>query len=81
MATSEFSLSQTIKEPKHILSNSDSYTDLIFTSQINLVMQCILAFIRDSTGIVNIKLSSQNSTYSLSCNVQAVSLALSTSKY
>ena len=38
MATSEFSLSQTIKEPKHILSNSDSYTDLIFTSQINLVM-------------------------------------------
>ena len=38
MATSDFSLSQIIKEPKHILSNSDSYTDLIFTSQINLVM-------------------------------------------
>ena len=38
MATSEFSLCQTMKEPKHILSNSDCYTDLIFTSQINLVM-------------------------------------------
>ena len=38
MATSQFSLSQVIKEPKHILSNSASWIDLIFTSEPNLVM-------------------------------------------
>ena len=32
MATSQLSLSQMIKEPTHILSNSDSSFDLIFTS-------------------------------------------------
>ena len=37
-ATSQFSLSQIIKEPTHILSNSTSCIHLIFTSQPNLVM-------------------------------------------
>ena len=38
IATSQFSLSQLIKEPTHILSNSASCIDLIFTSQSNLIM-------------------------------------------
>ena len=38
IATSQFGLSQIVKEPTHILSNSASCTDLIFTSQPNLVM-------------------------------------------
>ena len=38
LATSQFSLSQTIKEPTHILSNSVPCIDLIFTSQPNLVI-------------------------------------------
>ena len=38
MVNSQFSLSQIIKEPTHILSNSVSYIDLIFTSQPNLIM-------------------------------------------
>ena len=38
MANYQFSLSQIIKGPTHILSNSVSYIDLIFTSQPNLVM-------------------------------------------
>ena len=37
-ATSQFGLSQIIKEPRHILSNSPSCIDLLFTSQPNLVM-------------------------------------------
>ena len=36
--TSQFSLIQVIKEPTHILSNSASCIDLIFTSQPNVVM-------------------------------------------
>ena len=38
MANSQFSFSQIIKEPTHILSNSVSNIDLIFTSQPKLVM-------------------------------------------
>ena len=38
IATSQFGLSQIIKEPTHILSNSASCIDLIFTSQCDLVM-------------------------------------------
>ena len=38
IATSQFSLSQIIKKPKHILSNLTSCIGLIFTSQPNLVM-------------------------------------------
>ena len=38
MGNSQFSLSQIIKEPTHILSNSVSYINLVFTSQPNLVM-------------------------------------------
>ena len=38
IATSQVGLSQIIKEPTHILSNSTSCIDLIFTSQPNLVM-------------------------------------------
>ena len=38
IATSQFGLSQIIKEQIHILSNSPSCIDLIFTSQPNLVM-------------------------------------------
>ena len=38
MAISLFSLSEIRKNPTHILSNSASYIDLIFTSQPNLVM-------------------------------------------
>ena len=38
IATSQFGLSQIIKEPTHILSNSASCIDSIFTSQPNLVM-------------------------------------------
>ena len=38
IATFQFGLSQIIKEPTHILSNSASCIDLIFTSQSNLVM-------------------------------------------
>ena len=38
IATSQFGLSQIIKEPTHILSNSTSCIDLIFTSQPNLVL-------------------------------------------
>ena len=38
IATSQVSLNQIIKEPTHILSNSASCIDLIFTSQPNLVM-------------------------------------------
>ena len=35
---SQFALSQVIKEPTHILDNSKSCIDLIFTSQTNMVM-------------------------------------------
>ena len=38
IATSPFGTSQIIKEPTHILSNSASCIDLIFTCQPNLVM-------------------------------------------
>ena len=38
IGTSQFGLSQIIKEPTHILSNSASCIDLIITSQPNLVM-------------------------------------------
>ena len=38
IATSKFGLSQKIKEPTHILSNSASCIGLIFTSQPNLVI-------------------------------------------
>ena len=38
IGTSQFGLSQIIKEPTHFLSNSASCIDLIFTSQPNLVM-------------------------------------------
>ena len=38
IATSQFCLSQIIKEPTHTLSNSASCIDLIFTSQPNLAM-------------------------------------------
>ena len=37
-ATSQFGLSQIIKEPTHILSNSAPCSDAIFTSQPNLLM-------------------------------------------
>ena len=37
--TSQFGLKQLIQEPTHILSNSSSYIDLVFTSQPNLVME------------------------------------------
>ena len=36
--TSQFGLSQIIKEPTHILDNSRSCIDLIFTSQPNMVI-------------------------------------------
>ena len=36
---SQFGLKQLIREPKHILSNTYSCTDLVFTSQLNLVME------------------------------------------
>ena len=38
IATSQFGLSQIMKEPTHILSNSTSCIDLNFTSQPNLVI-------------------------------------------
>ena len=37
--TSQFGLQQLIQEPTHILADSSSCIDLIFTSQPNLVMQ------------------------------------------
>ena len=37
--TSQFELKQLIQEPTHILSNSTSCNDLLFTSQPNLVME------------------------------------------
>ena len=37
--TSQFELKQLIQEPTHILSNSTSCNDLVFTSQPNLVME------------------------------------------
>ena len=37
--TSQFGLSQIINEPTHILDSSSSCTDLIFTSQPNLVIE------------------------------------------
>ena len=37
--TSQFCLQQVIKEPTHILYNSSSCIDLIFTSQANLLIQ------------------------------------------
>ena len=37
--TSHFALKQLIQEPTHILSNSSSYTDLVFRSQPSLVME------------------------------------------
>ena len=37
-ATSQFGLSQIIKEPTHVLSNSASCIGLLFTSQPNIVM-------------------------------------------
>ena len=37
--TSHFSLSQIIKEPTHILENSSSCIDLIFTTQPNMVLE------------------------------------------
>ena len=36
--TSAHGLEQLINEPTHILSNSSSCTDLIFTNQLNLVV-------------------------------------------
>ena len=36
--TSTHGLEQLINEPTHILSNSSSCTDLIFTNQLNLVV-------------------------------------------
>ena len=36
--TSQFGLSQIIKEPTHILDNSRSCIDLIFTSEANMVI-------------------------------------------
>ena len=37
--TSRFGLQQLIREPTHILGNSSSYIDLIFTSHLSLVME------------------------------------------
>ena len=37
--TFQFGLRQLIQEPNHILSNSSSCTDLVFTSQLNLIME------------------------------------------
>ena len=37
--TSQFGLQQIIKEPTHILDNSSSCIDLIFTSQPNLIIE------------------------------------------
>ena len=37
--TSQFGLQQIIKEPTHIIGDSSSYIDLIFTTQPNLVME------------------------------------------
>ena len=37
-STSQFGLLQMIKEPTHILKNSKSFMDLIFTSQKNMVI-------------------------------------------
>ena len=37
--TSQFGLKQLIQEPTHILTDSSSSIDLIFTSQPNLVME------------------------------------------
>ena len=37
--TSQFGLQQIIKEPTHILDNSSSCIDLIFTSQPNLITE------------------------------------------
>ena len=38
--TSQFGLSQIIKEATHILENSSSCIDLIFTTQTNMVLEC-----------------------------------------
>ena len=38
-ATSQFGLEQIIKKPAHIIGDSLSYIDLIFTTQLNLVME------------------------------------------
>ena len=37
--TSQFGLSQIMKEPTHILENSSSCIDLIFTTQPNIVLE------------------------------------------
>ena len=37
--TSQFGLQKLIKEPTHVLTDSSSCTDLLFTSQPNLVME------------------------------------------
>ena len=40
--TSQFGLQQIIKEPTHILDNSSSCIDLIFTSQLNLIIELVV---------------------------------------
>ena len=42
---SQFSLQQLIKEPTHILTDSSSCIDLVFTSQPNLVMKSRVHFL------------------------------------
>ena len=37
--TSQFGISQIIKEPTHVLENSSSFIDLIFTTQLNVVLE------------------------------------------
>ena len=42
--TSQFGLHQLINEPTHLLQNSSSYIDLIFTSQPNIVVELDTSF-------------------------------------
>ena len=78
IATSKFGLLRIIKEPRHILNNSVSCIDLIFTSQPNLVMHSGGHCIR----VVTIKyLRKIQPHYFLSSTLQAISMALSGSKY
>ena len=84
ITTSQFGLSQIIKQPTHILSNSASCIDLIFISQSYIsTLSCILVFLRHCIEIVTIKLSSQNSTslFLILQLTQAISMTLSAIEY
>ena len=83
-ATSQFGLSQIIKEPTHILSNSASCIDLNFASRPNLVMHLALVW---HLSVTASELAPSNSLrkiqpcFLLSFTFEAIGLALSASKY